>query len=141
MVHTPLPASYNLGHYDQALKYHQRALAINQELQDKAAMAEDNSAMGIAFGAQGNVEEALDHFMKALDLHMELKDIIGIGQDCEDIGILFERNREHEQAIELWSRGLVKLLELEEKMGCRHPLIDSIEEYLSTNRKRRRWRN
>jgi tetratricopeptide (TPR) repeat protein len=116
-----------LGMLTTAHKYHEKALAIHEELNDKVGLALDYRNIGIGLRKMGNLKEALGYHKKALAIHEELNDKVGIAGDYANIGIVFRKTGNLKERLESFSKGLEKLQEFEKKTGYHHPLIERLQ--------------
>jgi tetratricopeptide (TPR) repeat protein len=120
-----------LGLYGKALIFHNKSLAINEELQDKGGMAKDYGNIGSVLYRQGNYDQALQYHYKSLAIHQELQDKLGMAINYRNIGDVIANTGNSQQAIESYSKGLEIFKELEENTGYHHPLSDTIRGYIS----------
>ena len=57
----------NLGQYSHSLKYHNKALEIDTELNDRVGLSGDYNNIGEAYPDKGQHDEALKYHNKALE--------------------------------------------------------------------------
>ena len=57
----------NMGNYQQALDYHNKALEIHEDLNDRVGMGRDYANIGNGLKNMGNYQQALDYHNKALE--------------------------------------------------------------------------
>jgi tetratricopeptide (TPR) repeat protein len=70
-------ASFHLGELENALKYHQQALSIANEVMDKRSRGLILGNMGNIFSILNEYEKALFHYDMALRIHKEVNDKAG----------------------------------------------------------------
>jgi tetratricopeptide (TPR) repeat protein len=80
-----------LGMYGEARKYHEKALAIDQELNDRLEMARDYRLIGNVLYNQRDYNqrdygEALNYYNKSLEIHQELNNRLEMARDYRSIG-------------------------------------------------------
>jgi tetratricopeptide (TPR) repeat protein len=125
------------GNYDQALGYHKEALKIHQELNDKVRMAGDYTNIGSVFLNLGNFDQALEYYNKALETDKELQNKAGIAENYTNIGFVLLETKNYKAAMDSFFKGLEILKELEQESGYKHPLIDTLQGYISRCREGR----
>jgi tetratricopeptide (TPR) repeat protein len=64
--------SSNLGQYQEALNYFQRALVIHQEVGNRAEEGYTFSHIGFAYNGLGRYNQALPYYQQALVVHREV---------------------------------------------------------------------
>ena len=75
---------YGKGQYDDALKYHNKALEIDEELNDRVGMAKNYNNIGLVYYGKGQYDDALTYYNKALEINESIEEqlawrsIIGI---------------------------------------------------------------
>jgi tetratricopeptide (TPR) repeat protein len=77
-----------LGRYNVAPEHHKIALSIDEELNDKIAMAKDYNNIGLVLHYQGNFDLALQYYKKALEENEKLQNRDGIAEAYVNIAII-----------------------------------------------------
>ncbi len=86
------------GKFDIALKYHEKALKIYQNIKDEYGEASVLENIGIVYGCKDNLDTALLYFKKALKIYQESEYIRGIKSAFGNIGIIYRTKRELDTA-------------------------------------------
>jgi len=94
------------GNYDEALRYHKRALAINRALGDRHAEAVSLNNIGLLYALMKNNAKSLANHKVALDIRQALKDKRGSAESLNNLAELYFHQSEYTAAIE---NGLVAL--------------------------------
>ena len=97
---------YTLGIYREALRFHNKALALHEELQDRVGMASDYKNIGIVLDRQGNYDQALQFHNKALKIEEELQDRVGMAGDYGNIGNVLQSQGNYDQALQFHNKAL-----------------------------------
>jgi tetratricopeptide (TPR) repeat protein len=116
-----------LGMLTAALQYHEKSLAIHEELNHKVGLALDYRNIGVVLAKMGNLKEALDYLKKALAIREELNDRVEMARDYGNISVVLHNIGNHKEVLESVSRGLEILKEIEKKTGYHHPLIEQLQ--------------
>jgi tetratricopeptide (TPR) repeat protein len=82
-----------LGKPEEALKHHQQALKIHEEIGNKLGMAQDYGNIGLVLMQLGKPEEALKHHQQALKIHEEIGNKLGMANQLGNIAILIAANQ------------------------------------------------
>ena len=64
-------------YHDLAIEYHNKALAIHEELKDKVGMAADYANIGVVHASFGELDLAIQSVSKGLELLQELEQKTG----------------------------------------------------------------
>jgi tetratricopeptide (TPR) repeat protein len=106
-----------LGRYNVALEYHKIALSIDEELNDKIAMAKDYNNIGLVLHYQGNFDLALQYYKKALEANEKLQNRDGIAEAYVNIAIVLGGvHRNFGQALEYLKKALSIYEDLQDKV-------------------------
>ena len=62
-----------MGNYPQALEYHEKALEIDKDLNDRVGMAMDYWGISVAFKGLNKHAKAMDSVEKGLNILLELE--------------------------------------------------------------------
>jgi tetratricopeptide (TPR) repeat protein len=95
-----------LGIYGKALEFHNKALAINEHLQDRVGMAKDYGNIGNVLHERGNYDQALEYHKKSLAIYEELQDKVGMATAFGNIGIVLDKQGNYDQALEYHKKSL-----------------------------------
>jgi tetratricopeptide (TPR) repeat protein len=106
-----------LGMYSKGLEFHEKALAIDEYLQDRGEMAADYANIGVVLYSQGNYDQALDYHKKALAIHEDLQDRVGMAADYTNVAIVLRDQGNYDQALDYHKKALEIDEELKNKVG------------------------
>ena len=79
---------YYSGELDKALGYYEKALELNEELENREGIAINLGSIGVVYGTKGELGKALEYFEKALGLNEELGRREGIAAVLGNIGYI-----------------------------------------------------
>ncbi|HEY9805495.1 MAG TPA: tetratricopeptide repeat protein, partial [Candidatus Obscuribacterales bacterium] len=96
----------SVGKYDQALKLHQQALAIYQELGDRAGEATTQNNLGQVYDHQKQPDQALKFYQQALQLYKQVGDRTGEGVALSNLGHAYEQQGQNAQALKFYQQAL-----------------------------------
>ncbi len=103
--------------YEQALDYYQRALAIQQEIGDRAGEGNTLYNIGTIYWTLGQHEQALVYHQRALTIQQEIGDRAGEGYTLDNIGSVYGSLGENEQALDYHQRALAIQQEIGDRRG------------------------
>ncbi len=121
----------SMGLFSKALEYNKKALGFDQELNDKAGMADDCMGIGIAYNETGNYEQALKYHNKALEIHIELNNKVELTKDHYSISFPLYRMNKKDEALDHLSIAKTILLDFQKETGYSHPLLKGVEDRLT----------
>lgn len=96
----------SLGQYDSALKLHQQALAIYQELGDRPGEATTLNNLGQVYANFKQADQALQFYQQALALYKQVGDRTGEGVALSNLGHIYEQQGNHAQALKFYQQAL-----------------------------------
>ncbi|MFH7245085.1 MAG: tetratricopeptide repeat protein, partial [Spirulina sp.] len=96
----------NLGRYEQALGYYTDALAILQEVGDRAGEGVTLNNIGLVYRNLGQYEQALGYYTDALAIVQEVGDRAGEGVTLNNIGVVYNSLGQYEQALGYYTDAL-----------------------------------
>ncbi len=94
------------GDLDGAFEAYNKALAINQELGQKGAMAKCFTAIGCAHDARGEWNDALEMHSKALVINQEVGNSEGIAINYNNLGVVYKASGGLAEALEMYGKSL-----------------------------------
>ena len=124
-------AHYLLGNYPRALEYHEKSLAIREEIGDKESIANSLFAIGTIYFGQGDYPRALECFKKALAIREEIGDKLNTANMLGNIGNNYYFLADYPRALEYLKKGLAVHEEIGNKDGIAHVLAGIGIIYLS----------
>lgn len=92
---------------DEALKYHQRSLMINKELNFKLGISVNLNNIGNIFDERKNYDSARYYYHKALEIKELLKDNLGIARTLNNLGMVFLNMGDVKNALQYHLKALV----------------------------------
>ena len=95
---------------DQAEDWYARSLAIIEDGEDRASVADDYYGMGLVRQYQRRYTEARDWFSKSLDIHQRLEDAEEMVKDYRSLGLCAQFRFEYQEA-ESWYHRAREILE------------------------------
>jgi tetratricopeptide (TPR) repeat protein len=98
--------------YDDALEWYQKSLAIDEELGNRAGMANSYHQLGMIAEERGSYDDALEWYEKSMAIEEELGNRAGMASSYNQIGILFTKRGDSEVAIPYNLRSLFIRLEI-----------------------------
>ncbi|GAB4203940.1 MAG: hypothetical protein Fur006_58650 [Coleofasciculaceae cyanobacterium] len=98
---------YNeLGQYEQALDFYQKALVIRQEIGDKAGEGNTLNNIGLVYNQRGENDEALEFLNEALAVKREVSDRPGEAIILNNMGMLYNELSQFSLALESLNQAL-----------------------------------
>ena len=95
---------------DEAEEWYAKSLAIIEEGEDRAPVADDYYGMGLVRQYQRRYTEARDWFSKSLDIHQRLEDVEEMVKDYRSLGLCAQFRFEYQEA-ESWYHRAREILE------------------------------
>ncbi len=105
----------NLSDYPRALEYHTKALALAEELGNKAGMARHFGNIGLVHSNLSDYSLALEYLGKALSLNEELGNKAGVANYLGNIGNVHANLSDYALALEYYGKALALAEELGDK--------------------------
>ena len=105
LVYLALSYTYN-GQYVKAQDAYLESYEVNEEVGNKAKMAEAMQNSASLLNSTGHYQEALDQLEIALRLRKELEDPVKTGNVLNEKGNVYSSMRDYDKAIELYSESL-----------------------------------
>ncbi len=107
----------HIAHYDTALDYLKRSLAIQQEIGDKSGEGTTLGNIGNIYHARGDYDTALDYLKRSLAIIEEIGDKSGEGTTLNNISQIFKARGDYETALDYLKRSLAIRQEIGDKSG------------------------
>jgi signal transduction histidine kinase len=128
-------AAQNIGEYENALEYGNKARKLGLAIGNKEATAIAYNHIAWVYEQLGFLDQTLENALKALKLSEELNDKKNIAEAYKNIGNVYSDLKNHKLALELYQKSLGILKELGDKKNiCR--LLNNIGKvYSDTNQK------
>jgi tetratricopeptide (TPR) repeat protein len=105
------------GDLDNALKYHQDGLKINQEIGYKQGEASDLGNIGLIYRARGDLGNALKYYQGALNIHKEIGYKQGEADQLCNIGLIYKTRGDLDNALKYYQGALNIHKEIGYKQG------------------------
>ncbi len=107
-----------LSDYPRAMEYYVKALAMNEELDNKSGAARVTGNIGIVYLQLSDYSRALEYYVKALAAREELGDKSGAANVTGNIGIVYLNLSDYPRALEYLFKALAAYEELGNKIGA-----------------------
>jgi serine phosphatase RsbU (regulator of sigma subunit)/Tfp pilus assembly protein PilF len=108
---------YSMEDYKNAQTEYYRSLAISEELNDKALMAECLHNIGTVYDDLGDYTKALEFYLKSLPIQEETGDIKNVAYTYNNMGLVYSSQGDVPKALEYYNKCLKILEELGDKHG------------------------
>ena len=105
------------GDLQKALDYYEKALIIDEIIENKSGMAYELGSMGVIYRRQGYLQKALEHHEKALNIHKEIGDKQGIADQFSSMGIVYQKQGDMQKVLEHHEKSLKLYEEIGYKKG------------------------
>ncbi|NOR78457.1 MAG: tetratricopeptide repeat protein [Methanophagales archaeon] len=113
---------YHLGEINNALKYFENALKLNEDLGIKEGMAADLGNIGTVYRIKGELDNALEYYGKALKLNEDLGIKEGMAIGLGNIGNVYQIKGELDKALEYYGNAL----KLNEDLGIKEGIAANL---------------
>ena len=110
-------ACQNIGEYESALKYGNKAEKLALEIQDKKSAAVVYNHISQIYGQLGFLDRSLEYALRALKLFEELGDKKNLSEAYKNIGNVYKDLRNSKLALTYYLKSLGILEELGDKKG------------------------
>jgi tetratricopeptide (TPR) repeat protein len=111
-------AFQEMGLFDKALEYFQRALPISRAQNDSVEIVSNLSNIGVSLKMLGRYGEAIEVLNQTLELDKLMGSESDMAIDYNNIGMVYKSWNNYDKAIEFFN----KALQIDEKLGNRHKL-------------------
>jgi eukaryotic-like serine/threonine-protein kinase len=91
---------------DEAMRNYEQAMAINQRLGLKRALASNLVEMAIVQNTQGKVDNALSDYTRALQLQRDIGMKKEVGDTLIDMGVVYEAKGDYDKALQNYKESL-----------------------------------
>jgi tetratricopeptide (TPR) repeat protein len=108
---------YFMGQVEQAIEYHEQALAISREIGDRRGEGAHLGNLGLAYAALGEARRAIGYYQQALAISREIGDRRGEGSDLGNLGNAYADLGEPRRAIEYHQQALAISREIGDRRG------------------------
>ena len=107
--------AYKRSKFREAIEYHEQALAIAREIEDRQGEGATLCNLGNAYSDLGEVRKTIEFYEQALDISREIEDRQGEGADLGNLGTVYSGLGEIRKAIEYHEQALDIAREIEYK--------------------------
>lgn len=97
---------YSQGQYEQALQFHQQALALSRQSGDQINQAIALNNLGYVYDRLKQLDRALQFYQQALEIYRKVKDRAGEGVVLSNIGYVYDRQQQSQQAQQFYQQAL-----------------------------------
>ncbi|WP_083617834.1 tetratricopeptide repeat protein, partial [Planktothrix serta] len=115
-------ASYLLGQYSQAIKYHEKSLEIVQEIGDRRGIAASLGNLGNAYDSLGQYQRAIDFHQQSLEIEQEIGNRRGVAASLGSLGNAYQSLGQYQRAIDFHQQSL----EIKQEIGNRSGVATSL---------------
>jgi tetratricopeptide (TPR) repeat protein len=112
------------GDYDHALDWYRHALAIFEDLGDRAGIASSYHQLGRIAQLRGDYDQALDWYHRSLAIEEKLGKRAGMAASYHQLGMIAEERGDYDQALDWYHRSLA----IEEELGNREGIATSYQQ-------------
>ena len=99
-----------LGRNHDAMQTFEQALAIAQQIGDRAGEGTSLNNIGLIYRVTGDYPQALNYYERALAIAQEISDRAGEGRILNNIGFIYDSTGDYPQALNYYERAL-KIME------------------------------
>ncbi len=107
---------HNWKNYDKALEYYQKALNIEDDLDNKTGIAESLNNIAIIYDETGEYNTAIDLYKKSLEIE-EIGNKIGISASLSNIGEFYEDRGNYNKAFDYYNKSIKIDKEIDNGVG------------------------
>jgi predicted ATPase len=119
----------SLGEYDRAATYHQRSLALREQLDDQQGIAMTCNNLAAVSQYQGNYEQAIMYGQRALTIDEKLGHITGVADAYNNLGLVYREQGEYERAIQHYEQSLTISERIGKSLGVTLAYVNLGEAY------------
>lgn len=112
---------YHMANYEQATRYHLRALKIREEIKDLYGMGASYMNLGIATDVTDH-QGALDYYFKALEINRQINEPTGIARCLDNIGSSYKSLKQYDKAIDF----LLQALAIKKELGIKRSTANTL---------------
>jgi tetratricopeptide (TPR) repeat protein len=95
-----------LGNYEQAEQFYKRGLAVSIERDDRSAIAQMRSNLGVVARIQGRINEAVNCFNQSLQYYEEVGDVERQIRSLNNLGVIYKNLSNWERATVCYERAI-----------------------------------
>ncbi|KAL9986579.1 hypothetical protein ACROYT_G000747, partial [Oculina patagonica] len=95
-----------LGKYDEAIKCHERALAVKKQIGDRRGEGGTYCNLGTVYQSLGDYGKAKEYHEQALAISIETNDLRGQGVDYGNLGTVCQRMGDYDTAYKYYKKAL-----------------------------------
>lgn len=126
-------ATQNIGEYETALEYGNKAEKLAWEIEDKRSAAVVYNHISLIYDRLGFLDRSLEYALRALKLFGELGDKKNLSEAYKNIGNVYKELRNSKLALTYYIKSLGILEELEDKKGVAR-LLNNIGNVYNSSR-------
>jgi tetratricopeptide (TPR) repeat protein len=115
-------AHYSLGHYQEAIMFHQQALNIEREIGNKQGEANVLGNLGNSYDSLGQYQQAINFHQQSLSIEREIGNKQGEANSLGSLGIVFSSIGQYKESIIFYKQSLEIEREIGNKQGEAHSL-------------------
>ena len=107
----------NLGDYEAAINYSQRAITLFQSTGESSGVAAALNTLAIVHYFQNQMGKTMDYFQQSLLIHQENGDSVSIAKTWVNIGIMYKNRGALDTALVYYEKGLEYWQALDQKVS------------------------
>ena len=117
------------------MEYFQQALAIRQQIGDRAGVGNSLNNIGSIYSSLGQYPKALEYFHQALAIRQQIGDRAGVGNSLNNIGLVYSSLGQYPKALEYYQQALAIIKQIGDRAGVGNSLnniggiYDSLGQY------------
>ncbi len=94
------------GDADKAIVYYNKALELQNEINDRLGVANTLNNIGYVYNHLGDIPKSLECYHKCLKISEEIDNKVGVSTVLNNLGLLYDSQDEVDKAIECYKRSL-----------------------------------
>ncbi|WP_211167623.1 tetratricopeptide repeat protein [Pseudanabaena yagii] len=96
----------SLSEFNQAIEFHQQALALSRKISDRNGEAASLNSLGLAYNSLGQYQQAIQFFHQSLDISREIGDHNDEAASLNNLGLTYNSLGQYQQAIQFFHQSL-----------------------------------
>ncbi len=108
---------WNRGNFAESLNYHNIALSINIQINNRRGISGCLQNIGLVYADQGDYDKAIDYYRRSVDIKIELGDKRGSSITYNNIGNVYNNQGNYTKALEYYEKSLEIKQEIGDKRG------------------------
>ena len=110
-------AYHSTGHYQQAITYHEQAIAVARQVEDRSGEGRNLGSLALNYTALGQTARAIDYLEQALAIAREIGDRSGEGRHLGSLALNYSALGQTARAIDYLEQALAIAREIGDRSG------------------------